>query len=42
MIEFYTYPGHTSRGIEAEVERLKDFFKTKIFLEYERLSSISL
>lgn len=27
------------KGIEAEVERLSDFFKTKVFLEYEHLSS---
>ena len=27
------------KGIEAEVERLRDFFKTNVFLEYEHLSS---
>jgi Winged helix DNA-binding domain len=30
------------KGIEAEVERLSDFFKTKVFLEYEHLSSSGL
>ncbi len=30
------------KGIEAEVERLSDFFKTNVFLEYEHRSSISL
>jgi len=25
------------KGIEAEVERLRDFFKTNVVLEYERL-----
>ena len=30
------------KGIEAEVERLSDFFKTKAFLEYEHLSSSGL
>jgi hypothetical protein len=30
------------KGIEAEVERLGDFFKTKVFLEYERASSSQL
>jgi hypothetical protein len=30
------------KGIEAEVERLSDFFKTKVFLEYEHLSSPGL
>ncbi len=30
------------KGIEAEVERLSDFFKTKVVLEYEHLSSSGL
>ncbi|MHB8598361.1 MAG: DNA glycosylase AlkZ-like family protein [Ktedonobacteraceae bacterium] len=30
------------KGIEAEVERLSDFFKTNMFLEYEHLSSSGL
>ena len=30
------------KGIEAEVERLSDFFKTKVLLEYEHLSSSGL
>ena len=30
------------KGIEAEVERLSDFFKTKVLLEYEHLSSKDL
>jgi hypothetical protein len=30
------------KGIEAEVERLGDFFKTNVFLEYEHLSSTGL
>ena len=30
------------KGIEAEVERLSDFFKTKALLEYEHLSSSGL
>jgi uncharacterized protein YcaQ len=30
------------KGIEAEVERLRDFFKTKVVLEYEHLSSSGL
>jgi uncharacterized protein YcaQ len=30
------------KGIEAEVERLGDFFKTKVLLEYEHLSSSGL
>ncbi len=30
------------KGIEAEVERLSDFFKTNVFLEYEHLSSSGL
>jgi hypothetical protein len=30
------------KGIEAEVERLSDFFKTNVLLEYEHLSSRSL
>jgi hypothetical protein len=30
------------KGIEAEVERLSDFFKTKVVLEYEQHSSSSL
>ncbi len=30
------------KGIEAELERLSDFFKTKVFLEYEHLSSSGL
>lgn len=29
------------KGIEAEAERLSDFFKTKVFLEYEHLSSLA-
>jgi Winged helix DNA-binding domain len=30
------------KGIEAEVERLRDFFKTNVLLEYEHLSSSGL
>jgi len=30
------------KGIEAEVERLSEFFKTNVLLEYEHLSSRSL
>ena len=30
------------KGIEAEVDRLSDFFKTKVLLEYEHLSSSEL
>lgn len=30
------------KGIEAEVERLRNFFKTKVILEYEHLSSAGL
>jgi hypothetical protein len=31
----------TQKGIEAEVERLSDFFKTNVLLEYEQLASVS-
>ena len=39
---FRSLTAFIQKGIEAEVERLSDFFKTNVFLEYEHLSSSRL
>lgn len=39
---FYSPTALIQKGIEAEVERLSDFFKTNVLLEYEHLSSSEL